>query len=374
MEEKYNSDKIAKHISDILLKKKPEYTEEFEKWVEENKSVGECLEIFSDKETLYSNLNEFRTENKEIGACELMRKIERLKRRRILSVTTAVASAIIVVCFLLWYDAGTPLTSVPTVAFVEPDIVSPTLILSDGEVVLLDGDTVTKQGKIVNSNGTVLINSSDSAETMKWNRLVVPSRNVHSIVLSDGTKVILNANSELEFPEKFGNAERIVTLKGEGYFEVAKDSLRKFIVRNKGLSVEVYGTKFNIDGYSKDHIYTLLLNGSISVAYEGNVAQMLRPMQLANVSTDSGDCVIKDVTDESEYIAWIDGFFSFNGTPLNCVIAEIEAWYGVVLVKPLQMDTNIVITGSFSRKTELSEILQTIEKIAKIKILKIDRI
>lgn len=83
----------------------------------------------------------------------------------------------------------------------------------------------------------------------EYNTLSTPVGGEYALTLADGTKVYLNADSELKYPVEFLNGKRVVDLKGEAYFDVRKDSLHPFIVRVNGAEVQVLGTSFNINAY-----------------------------------------------------------------------------------------------------------------------------
>jgi transmembrane sensor len=96
--------------------------------------------------------------------------------------------------------------------------------------------------------------------------LVVPMGSRVSFSLSDGTTVMLNAGSRLTYDNRFGINDRVVQLEGEGYFKVAKDSKRPFIVKTSHLNVLALGTAFNVKAYSDDKtIETTLVEGSVKI-------------------------------------------------------------------------------------------------------------
>jgi transmembrane sensor len=96
--------------------------------------------------------------------------------------------------------------------------------------------------------------------------LVVPLGSQARFSLPDGSTVTLNAGSTLKYDDLFGNDERVVQLEGEGYFKVAKDAERPFIVKTAFINVTALGTEFNIKAYSLDKtIETTLVNGSIKI-------------------------------------------------------------------------------------------------------------
>lgn len=95
-----------------------------------------------------------------------------------------------------------------------------------------------------------------------------------SWVLSDGTKVWLNADSRFEFPSKFVGQERCVYVEGEVYFEVAKDVSHPFVVTTKQAKVRVLGTSFNVRAYPDEIYRTTLLEGCVEVLYKKDVVKL----------------------------------------------------------------------------------------------------
>lgn len=87
---------------------------------------------------------------------------------------------------------------------------------------------------------------------LEFNQLIIPKRTFYHLVLSDGTKVWLNADSKIKYPVSFGQDKREVSLRGEGYFEVAKDSTRPFIVSTDKMDVRVLGTTFDVNTYEEE--------------------------------------------------------------------------------------------------------------------------
>ena len=101
---------------------------------------------------------------------------------------------------------------------------------------------------------------------LEYNTLTVPVGAEYNLVLSDGTKVYLNAGSELRFPVAFVGDVREVYLNGEGYFEVAKDSTKTFKVHAADMTAIVLGTSFNVKAYSdQGHAETTLEEGHVRV-------------------------------------------------------------------------------------------------------------
>ena len=107
---------------------------------------------------------------------------------------------------------------------------------------------------------------SSSIPTQGISELVVPLGSRANFTLADGTVVTLNAGSTLRTGNRFGIKDRVVELEGEGYFKVAKDRIKPFIVKTTYLTVTALGTEFNVKAYSVDKtIETTLVNGSVKI-------------------------------------------------------------------------------------------------------------
>jgi len=134
--------------------------------------------------------------------------------------------------------------------------------------------------------------------------LVVPLGSKADLTLPDGTTVTLNAGSRLKYDNTFGIADRVVQLEGEGFFKVAKDPERPFLVKTSHLNVLALGTSFNVKAYPGDEtIETTLIEGSVKVEeiIEGRLpeAMVLAPNQkLTFYKNDStmgdGPVIVKD--------------------------------------------------------------------------------
>jgi ferric-dicitrate binding protein FerR (iron transport regulator) len=111
-----------------------------------------------------------------------------------------------------------------------------------------------------------------SAVKSHYNEVVVPKGEKSELLLSDGTKIWINACSNVRFPNQFDIESRDIWLDGEAYFEVASDKNRPFLVHTSELDVKVYGTKFNLKAYSdEDIIETTLVEGVISIETHGTL-------------------------------------------------------------------------------------------------------
>lgn len=151
------------------------------------------------------------------------------------------------------------------------------------------------------------------------------------LVLPDGTKVQLNAESTLAYQQDYGLSERTIRFTGEGYFEVAKDRSIPFVVHTKDLNVEVLGTTFNLYSYEGENITELaLLTGKVKVSTTAFPIQtvLLKPNEKVVFDKSLGSLNVKE-TDNRFETAWLKGNLVFRSTPMWEVIKKIERKYGL---------------------------------------------
>lgn len=224
---------------------------------------------------------------------------------------------------------------------------------------------VLQESKLFYSDGT-LLSGITPADLGQAYTLSTPKGGTYQLALPDGTKVWLNASSALRFPAAF-TGDRSVTLSGEGYFEVAKDEKRRFIVDGSSQSVEVLGTHFNIQNYTGETMArTTLLEGKIKVTSAGkaqSLAKILHPGEQAVVANSQVKVYKVDVDD---VIAWKEGYFNFNNETIDQIMSQLANWYDVKIdfVDPPSEET---FTGQISRTKNLAEVLDVIAKAKQIK-------
>src|SRR5690606_5790464 len=155
-------------------------------------------------------------------------------------------------------------------------------------------------------------------------KLTTPKGGTYQVALPDGTKVWLNADSELKYPNQFTGKERIVELKGEAYFDVRNlKNSTPFKVVSKGQTVEVLGTQFNVSAYpDEDEIQTTPVEGSVQIAADGRDQIMqLKPGEQGRLT---GTRFRKEEVDISAFVAWKDDLFSFSENELRAVMNKLS--------------------------------------------------
>lgn len=203
----------------------------------------------------------------------------------------------------------------------------------------------------------------DEAIKAEYNVLRVPVGGFYKLELPDGTKVWLNAASELKFPVQFNGARREVYLKGEGYFEVAKDPSHQFVVHLKNSAVTVLGTKFNISAYEEEeHIYTTLAEGAVSFYSELNKQQVtLQPGMQSAMNNLTGLTHLAEV-DPSVYTSWVNGSFVFHSLKLETIMRQLQRWYDFEIFYQNPEVKEYTFRGAVNRDMDIGRVLKMIER------------
>ena len=382
-----------------ILSKYPELNQEEEavliSWLAE-KNNQEIFDTISDKDNLKRKLQRIDQLQKDNERCwtKLNAQTNETTIERSIGwwdgwKKYAAAAAIILVLSMggyLWFKgsnennnvAKTDTPQVPVATDVDPGQFKAKLILADGSSVILDTTSnrkLVQQGStnVYNKDGQLVyekpssIGGSQKEVEVLYNTLETSKGQTYVTVLSDGSKVWLNAESSISYPVAFTGKERKVTITGEAYFEVAKDEKRPFIVAgNKlpsgelGWAVEVLGTHFNINSYvDEDMIKTTLLEGKVKVA-SGKASTILIPGQQAQLKAP-GQLQTINNADVEQAIAWKDGFFQFDNADLRTVMKQIARWYDVEIVYQGNISAE-KYGGTIRRNSKASEVLTLLEQ------------
>jgi ferric-dicitrate binding protein FerR (iron transport regulator) len=167
---------------------------------------------------------------------------------------------------------------------------------------------------------------------LKWITLKAPFGSVSSFYLDDGSKVWLNAGSEIRFPDKFSTSDRIVKLSGEAYFEVKSNPATPFIVETDRFSVKATGTRFNVMSYPGQKPSVTLAEGFVNVILQhdnqvtGNI--QLKPDQ--HLSFDP-ETTLTDIEqgDAYKHYSWKDGKLIFRNDQMADIMQRISLQYNV---------------------------------------------
>lgn len=326
--------------------------QELENWASQHFSNRQLLESLNNEEELLQKLVQHLPEERQELRNRIFQKV--LHNTRNTEVPEAVtinsrrtkpwkwmaAAAVVLVTAGIWYLSDRPgqlpaqtAQAKDTLPDIAPGSTGALLTLANGSVIQLDSaanSTITAQpgANLKIENGQLSYEKVKQADSdINWNTITTPNGRQFTVLLSDGTKVWLNAASSLRYPAAFTGKERMVTLQGEGYFEVMPNKQQPFLVNtHNGASIEVLGTAFNINAYQNEPaLKATLLQGSIRVR-KGNGSSIVKPGQQALVKEN---ITLLSNIDTEQVTAWKNGYFNLNGMGLDELMRQISRWYNI---------------------------------------------
>lgn len=252
------------------------------------------------------------------------------------------------------------------------------LTLSDGTALNLDTahtGLLTVQGKTMLTADSGIIrykkvNATGAAPL--YNMVSTPRGRQYKVVLSDGSKIWLNAASSVRYPAVFEGEQRKVQITGEAYFEIepfysgTTQQRIPFIVQfitPSGYSgeINVLGTHFNVNAYADETITkATLIEGSIMLSLDNRESSVIKPGQQANIAKNGRIKVDPDV-DTDAVMAWKNGFFSFSNTDMATLMRQVSRWYDVE-VEYAGAVPDRKFGGEISRSANVSQVLKIMEE------------
>ncbi len=329
-----------------------------------------------------------------------------LRRRAYLPYAAAV---LFIAAISIYFIINNRYTPANDQADIQPGGNRATLTLADGRIVELDsaqtgiiagdnlryadGSGILDDRQQTTGNRQADEKKSPMSDIPRLMSLTTPKGGTYQIVLSDGTRVWLNAASTLKYPSRFSEKSREVFLEGEGYFEVSqKDStpsaLRSsqkadnkeqpapFIVRSTGQQITVLGTAFNISAYpDEQEIRTTLVNGAVKITATDHDMSDQSPITSHQSRKEDPSLIIKpgeqsilrgeeiqvSTVDVSVFTGWKNGEFVFRGTELGDAMKQLSRWYDLEVVYEGDVQ-RIPLYGSISRSFSLSRILDILKE------------
>lgn len=243
------------------------------------------------------------------------------------------------------------------------------LTLADGSEINL---TDTLQGTLAAQSGVTITKnkagevryqisaSQEDAARSNLNTISTPKGGKFEVVLSDGTRVFLNAASSISFPSTFSSkGDRRVTLTGEGYFEVAHRAAQPFYVQSGDQLLRVLGTHFNVNAYTDEKsVKTTLLEGAVQVAYSNGRQTVLKPGQQSHIS--NGQLLVDEINAESA-TDWQRGEMGVEDEDFQATMRKIARWYDVEVVFAADAPRDLKLGGIISRDKSIVTVLKVME-------------
>lgn len=323
----------------------------------------ECGDVVFDRDKMWRAIEAYRGEGRNV-------------RKRVTAWRWAAAAVLVLLAGgAAWMLSEREPARRPVAQAVEIEAGGPcaVLIMAEGERIDLTQpvDTVLERDGVEifldSTRGLTYQPVRNEAEKMAYNTIVVPRKGEYRVTLADGSTVHLNSESELRFPTAFTGKERRVYLKGEGYFEVERDTARPFVVAAGETEVCVLGTRFNVNAYDAEEVTrTTLMEGKVSVGDSvAGKAVVLSPGWQAewrggNISTRKVN--VKAV------VAWIDGKFYFEeGATLEEITEQLRRWYDIDFFFTSERVKRFMFAGVIRKDYTANEIFSIIEKTTNVR-------
>ena len=181
-----------------------------------------------------------------------------------------------------------------------------------------------------------------------------------SVILPDGTNVILHKGAALSYDNSFSKTNRTVSLDGEAYFDVAKDTENTFTVSVDDVDVVVLGTTFNVNE-TCESVVVSLVEGSVEVITPSGTGCLLAPGQSATFDKDSGS-LVRQKDDVLFASCWAQDRLTFTQASLGEVSTYLSKWYGVEIVVPEELKSSCSYTFTI-REEPIDQILDIMSRI-----------
>lgn len=244
--------------------------------------------------------------------------------------------------------------------------------LNKGMVILPDGTTnefdteqtrisQTTNGNLTINNDTVSITQHACNQGNSMARVIVPYGKRSEITLSDGTRIWLNAGSQLSYPLSFLDDKREVYLSGEAFFDVESDAVKPFHVITEDMKIRVTGTRFNVTSYGNDRTtQAVLLSGNIDAAKNRRFAQSmaLKPGERIVYDRNEGNLEVESV-DVELYASWVKGYLIFENEPVEHIIRKLERYYDKNILTE-KLSGQPAFTGKLDLADNLERVLENI--------------
>ena len=217
-----------------------------------------------------------------------------------------------------------------------------------------------------NNDGVLKIKEQDSladgtTKEIGYNTINVPYGGTYTVELCDGTKVYLNSGTTLEFPSRFDGKVRSVILKGEAYFDVARNVSKPFVVEVDEMKVKVLGTSFNVKSYvDEPGVYTTLVEGSVAILRDGQPEKKIKPGEQAYYNKGVGTLSIAEV-DVNEFTSWKDGLFYFKDIALEEILRIVSRWYDLEVFYMNQGAKSVIYSGKLPMYSSVEDVLRKFE-------------
>ena len=347
-----------------------EEEKEIEQVLSEVKEMNTLVEELKDKNRIEHEMHviaKFDTER----ALSKLKNRKQVKRRGILSWIAAASVVIAGVSAWILLSQEPDVDNLSVTEKFEPGKAIVTLEMASGLKYRLDTlSSVVRNNRVNvafdNNDGVLKIKEQDSladgtTKEIGYNTINVPYGGTYTVELCDGTKVYLNSGTTLEFPSRFDGKVRSVILKGEAYFDVARNVSKPFVVEVDEMKVKVLGTSFNVKSYvDEPGVYTTLVEGSVAILRDGQPEKKIKPGEQAYYNKGVGTLSIAEV-DVNEFTSWKDGLFYFKDIALEEILRIVSRWYDLEVFYMNQGAKSVIYSGKLPMYSSVEDVLRKFE-------------
>jgi len=367
--EKYTPQEIARLILLASQEKAgPEQMDRLEDWLGECAANRRFYEKIKSHAYLKAGWEEYSCYNSREDWKKIAGKVKHRRRRIMSRLLPYVAMAVLAIGIAGVVTYKNRISVAPPVVQAEPIEAGTSkarLILADGRNIDLEaeGDRLCRQVQgenFVNDGQELAYGASALRTEIQEHTLQVPRGGEYKLVLADGTRVWLNAGSELSYPNVFSGDSRKVKLKGEAYFEVAKNPEQPFLVAIGDMEVKVLGTSFNVSAYPGTKRQTTLVEGKVAIAWKQRQIE-IAPGQQARETAEGVKVIPVKV---ANYIGWKERRFVYEDKLLGEVLEDLERWYDVEMFVRNDEIRNLHLTANLPKYENMDQVLRIIEDAA----------
>lgn len=362
---------IQKYLSHQLNEQE---FEELKQWLAEDPSHRETFVKLLSLRHVNHQLNLLHQFDKEASWEAIQNRCSRnhtIRRRITIYSSAAVMAVLVGIASVLYFNHRNTTSTVAQIEQPQPSsspitaIPKATWIQANQSVVPLYQNQKEINGSQIN-NGIIIFpqendypRKTETDAELLQNKIIVPKGSEYAIVLADGSKVKMNADSHIDFPVQFGDTRK-VTLEGEAMFEVTHDETRPFIIKAHDHAIYVLGTTFNISAYPGEELSVTLIEGKLKVAAPSGEYYLLPGEHYSSAQSK----VAK--VDTEFYTSWTSGSMEFDAMPFPLLIARLSRCYNVdIQIASKELET-MKFTGVIFRNKPLDFALDIIHRVSDV--------
>ncbi|MEM1407795.1 MAG: FecR domain-containing protein [Bacteroidota bacterium] len=188
-----------------------------------------------------------------------------------------------------------------------------------------------------------------------------------TVVLPDGSKVVLNRNSRLVYPVEFKGNVRTVTLEGEAFFEVVEDPSKPFLIKTGEAITEVVGTSFTVNAGIKNKVLVTVLTGEVLLYPNANQEHKLSIVPGEQGQLKNGSELTKTQNEDINFLSWKSGILVFRSTPIDQVVQDLNTYYDLSIKVGSSALKSCMLTATFERQS-FEDVLAELQLVLPIQI------